>query len=113
MTETKNLKEWIALVARTKKLIQNLGTKDRLETTASIAQLHISIKASLEGWSQWLRNPNMMNHLNKEELKETFEIFKSLANEFLDLDLKMSRAVLKKAEKRLKEKKKKKESYIS
>lgn len=108
-----NLKQWIEKVKEYKKEIAKLETKDRLQTTASIFTLHGSIAASLNGWAQWLTNPSVMNQLTKEELEETFQVFKKLAEEFLDLDFKMTSSVLKKQKKKKRKKKVRGESYIS
>lgn len=110
------LEKWIKQVEENKKEIQKLRTKDRLEIVSSIAKLHTAIVASLQGWVTWLRNPTVMNQLSEEELKETFEVFKKLAVDFLELDLKMSSSVLKKSSKGRKKKRKRKEgskTYIT
>jgi len=112
MEEDNNLKKWIKQVETRKTEIDKLKVGDRLETTSSIAILHADLCASLHGWAQWLKNPNVMNQLSGEELKETFEIFKKQAKEFLDLDLKMTKSVLNKARKKEK-KKSKKTSYVA
>lgn len=111
MTEGQTLDKWIKDVEKSKKEINRLKTKDRLQTAASIAKLHTAILASLQGWAAWLKNPAVLDQLSEEELKETFEIYKKLAIEFLDLDLKMSSSVLKK--RRKKRKKKEEKGYIS
>jgi hypothetical protein len=113
MEENKKLEDWIEKTKKEKELIKTLGIKDRLELVASITKLHGSILASLQGWTSWLKNPVVMNYLSEKELKETFEIFKRLALEFLDLDIKMSSSVLKKVGKVKRKKKKSTSKYIS
>jgi len=107
------LKQWIERTKNEKELIKTLGIKDRLELVASITKLHGSILASLQGWTSWLKNPVVMNYLSEKELKETFEIFKRLALEFLDLDIKVSSSVLQKTRKVRHKKKKSPSKYIS
>ncbi len=103
------LDKWIKEVEKTREGIKTLTAEDRLKACSSIAKLHGAILGSLKGWSDWLKNPTVLDQLSEEELKETFEIFRHLALEFLDLDLKMTRAVLKKQPK----KKKSKNTYVS
>lgn len=114
--EEHTLEQWVKQVEANKKAIKDLDTKDRLAIAASIAKLHIAIAASLQGWAAWLRNPAVMDQLTEEELKETFETFRKLAVDFLDLDLKMSSSVLKKRGKKKRKKRKTKKGktgYIS
>lgn len=115
MTDLEMLKKWIKDVEKKKKEIEKLETKDRLALTASITQLHNSIIASLHGWAAWLRNPPVINNLSEKDLRETFEIFRKLAIQFLDLDLRMSTKVLQKQEKKPRKKlrKEKKATYVS
>lgn len=115
MSEENPLEKWIRDVEKTKKQIEKLKTKDRLQTAASIVKLHTSILASMQGWAMWLKNPAVLDQLTEAELKETFETFKKLALEFMELDLKMSSSVLKKRQKKRKKRKgkKKKTGYIS
>lgn len=96
------LKQWVKDLEKTKKSIKKLTTDDRLKTCASIAKLHTAILASMQGWLAWLKNPTVLDQLSEEELKETFEVFKKLALEFMDLDLKMSKSVLAKRPKKVK-----------
>jgi len=114
MSENGSEIKWIEQIKEYKKQIAALKTKDRLETAASISKLHVSISASLAGWLQWLKNPAIMSQLTQEELLETFETFKKLAEEFLELDLKVTRAVYRKQKKKkTKNKKKKDKAYIA
>lgn len=116
MKEENPLKKWITDVEKSKEEIEKLKTKDRLQTAAGIVKLHTAILASLQGWSMWLKNPAVLDQLSEEELKETFEVFKTLAIKFMDLDLKMSTSVMKKREKKKSRKRKKKgkeTGYIS
>ena len=87
------LKKWIKGVEATKRAIKRLKTEDRLQTCSGLLKIHTSIAASLHGWGAWLKNPAVLDQLSEEELKESFDVFKKLAVEFLDLDLKMSKSV--------------------
>lgn len=109
------LEKWIKEVKKRKKEIESFDLKDRLALVSSISKLHQDISASLQGWLAWLKNPQVMEKLGMEELKETFKIYKKLAIEFLDLDIKMSSIVLQKIKKRKtsKNKTKGRKTYIS
>jgi len=113
MSENSSEIKWVEQIKEYRKQIAALKTKDRLETTASISKLHVSIAASLSGWLQWLKNPAIMNQLTHEELLETFKVFKKLAEEFLELDLKITRAVYRKQKKKGPKRRKKKDAYIA
>jgi len=113
MTDLKILEKWILQIEERKKQIEKLETSDRLALTSSITYLHNSIIGSLEGWSHWLKNPPVMNQLTEKDLKEAFDVFKKLAIEFLDLDVKMSTKVLKKQKKKRKKKIKTKQTYVT
>jgi len=116
MTEEQenSLEDWIAQIEERKKEIADLKVKDRLALVSSITKLHNDIAASLTGWAQWLKNPPIIENLTEEELMETLEVFKRLAIDFMDLDIKMSRAVLARQVKKVKEKiKEKKSNYVA
>jgi len=105
--EGDQLEKWTEQIKASKEELELLKTGDRLETVAAIAKLHNAIAQSLYGWAHWLKNPSIMDYLTPEELAETFEVFKKLAIEFIDLDFKMSTSVMEKQKKAIKEKKEK------
>lgn len=112
-----NLEKWIKETKKSKEEIKKLKKKDRLETAASLVKLHNAISASLKGWAAWLTNPTVLDQLTEEELLETFKVFQKLALEFLDLDIKMTSAVLnrrkEKEKKQHRKKRRTKTGYIS
>lgn len=107
------LAQWIEQVAASKEEIIKMDPKDRLSIAAAIIQLHAALVSSMKGWAAWLGNLPTINQLNEEELKETFEVYKKLTIEFLDLDLKMSQAMLKKQFKKAVSKEKKQDKYVA
>lgn len=115
MADLEMLENWIKAIEERKKEIAKFEIKDRLSLVSSITKLHNAIAASLHGWAEWLKNPPIMEHLSEKELKETFEVYKKIAIDFMDLDVKMSGIVLKKQKKKRKGRKKKaqKEVYVA
>lgn len=107
------LAQWIEQVAASKEEISKMDPKDRLAIASAITQLHTALVSSLKGWAAWLGNLPTVDQLSEEELKETFEVYRKLTIEFLDLDLKMSKSMLTKQIKKIIPKAKKEHKYVA
>jgi len=91
-----NIKEWIKKVEKEIIDISSNKPNDRLDYNDSIYKCNIAIGASLNGWSEWLENPSIMNKFTQDELSEIHEEFKKIALLFLSYDIKWTKKLSKK-----------------
>ncbi len=67
--------------------VKDLKPKDRLDMVEAIALMNQYISSSCQGWAQWIYNPMVINKFNEKELKDLFDRFKKITNDFLDFDI--------------------------
>ncbi|MEX2725445.1 MAG: DUF2153 family protein [Candidatus Freyarchaeota archaeon] len=79
---------WVDETKRLLEMIKNSQKpRDRLEYVGSLAGLNLILARSVNGWDEWLRNPQIMNMLKEEELQQVYEKFKPIVISFLELDI--------------------------
>lgn len=78
---------WVNETKRILEIIKNQKPRDRLEYVGSLADLNIALARSVNGWDEWLRNPQIMTILTEEELQQVYEKFKPIVISFLELDI--------------------------
>lgn len=83
--------EWISKVEEEILAISNLEAKDRLETLDYVYRCLSAIDASLEGWSEWIGNPSIMNTFNEDDLNEMLDDFKKITALLLRHDIKWTK----------------------
>ncbi len=78
---------WVDETKRILEIIKNQTPRDRLEYVGSLADLNLALARSVNGWDEWLRNPQIMTMLTEEELQQVYEKFKPIVISFLELDI--------------------------
>jgi len=72
-----------------------------------------TVASSVAGWQQWLSNAITMQNFSEEELKKLVDEFEKIALAFLDLDIKYTKFLKNRLEKKKEKETKEKKSYIS
>jgi hypothetical protein len=78
---------WVDETKQILEIIKKQKPKDRLEYVGSLADLNLALARSVNGWDEWLRNPQIMTILTEEELRQVYERFKPIVISFLELDI--------------------------
>jgi hypothetical protein len=78
---------WVDETKRILEIIKKQKPRDRLEYVGSLADLNLALARSVNGWDEWLRNPQIMTILTEEELRQVYERFKPIVISFLELDI--------------------------
>ncbi len=78
---------WVDETKRILEIIKEQKPRDRLEYVGSLADLNLALARSVNGWDEWLRNPQIMTILTEEELRQVYERFKPIVISFLELDI--------------------------
>lgn len=108
------LEEYLKQVEeKIKELGEAKELKDRMEIHAAISELLYHFQGSLAGWAGWLQSASVMAKFSEKELKEFYNEMLKITKDFLILDVKATRVMLKKIEKKGKKKVKKRRNYVS
>jgi len=105
--------DWIKEVEKEKEKIKKWKTEDRLSYLAKLTFMNGTVASSVAGWQQWLSNAITMQNFSEEELKKLVDEFEKIALAFLDLDIKYTKFLKNRLEKKKKKETKEKKSYIS
>ena len=82
-----NIQEVRDSIILLKKEIETAEAKDRLDAVSRILQCIDFMRQSNAGWVQFLSNPQMVNQLDEEALKDIFARFKKMTVERIDSDV--------------------------
>ena len=82
-----NIQEVRDSIILLKKEIETAEAKDRLDAVSRILQCIDFMRQSNVGWVQFLSNPQMVNQLDEEALKDIFARFKKMTVERIDSDV--------------------------
>jgi len=82
-----NIQEVRDSIILLKKEIETAEAKDRLDAVSRILQCIDFMRQSNVGWVQFLSNPQMVNQLDEEALKDIFARFKQMTVARIDSDV--------------------------
>src|SRR5271155_520119 len=82
-----NIQEVRDSIILLKKEIEGAEAKDRLDADSRIFQSMDFMREGNAGWVQFLSNPQMVNQLDEEALKDIFGRFKKMTAERIDSDV--------------------------
>ena len=82
-----NIQEVRDSIILLRKEIETAEAKDRLDSVSRILQCIDFMRQSNAGWVQFLSNPQMVNQLDEEALKDIFARFKAMAVARIDSDV--------------------------
>lgn len=82
-----NIQEVRDSIILLKKEIETAEAKDRLDAVSRIIQCIDFMRQSNVGWVQFLSNPQMVNQLDEEALKDIFARFKEMTVARIDSDV--------------------------
>ena len=74
-------------ISKLKQVLSNEKTRDRVAYVSSILECVQFMKQSNIGWSSLLTNPQMVNGLDEEALKDIFEKFRNVTVKRIDDDI--------------------------
>lgn len=106
-------KDWTEEVKKSKKRLEQMSPKDRLDLLEAIIQCNLSVHSSTLGWNTWLANATVMKKFSKKELQEIYDSFVASAIQFLEFDIKWTKVLKKKKMRKKRKNKKDKTKYIS
>ena len=73
-----------------------LKDKDRLDLVGSLRFTIIALHREINGWIQWISNPEVSNKFDQEELEEMKKILTNFSKSFIKHEIKTSKKVVKK-----------------
>lgn len=82
-----NIQEVRDSIILLKKELETAEVKDRLDAVSRIIQCIDFLRQSNVGWVQFLSNPQMVNQLDEEALKDIFARFKEMTVARIDSDV--------------------------
>ncbi len=94
------------------KSLEKHKERDRLELVSSMRVALGGLEMSLQGWKQWVNNPNVMTRFKKEDLDKMNKKLIEFTKAFIEYDLEATKLGMKrglKARKKAEDKEKKKE----
>lgn len=91
------------------KSLEDYEGKDRLELVSSIRVALGGLDMSLQGWKQWVNNPNVMSRFEQEDLEKMNERLVRFTRSFIEYDLEATKLGMKRGLKARKKKAKKKQ----
>ena len=81
-----------------KQISEALASKspDRLELVRSMHVALLALNHSVWGWLQYVNNPDIMGKFSRDELNEIGNFLNKFAKEFIDYDIKVTKAGMEK-----------------
>jgi hypothetical protein len=70
--------------------LENVKDRDRLELVRSMRVALNALAQSLNGWMQWLNNPDVISMFNQEELEKMNKTVMDLVTPFIEYDIKVT-----------------------
>jgi len=99
------------------KSLEKSEKKDRLDLVSSMRVALGGLEMSLQGWKQWVNNPNIMTRFDREDLEKMNKKLVEFASTFIKYDMEATRLGMKrglKARKKAADKNKDKpEAYVT
>jgi hypothetical protein len=89
-------------IERNERVLEQIKTmeatkdKDRLELVRSIRFSLRALARSLNGWIEWIGNPDAISKFSQEELGEMYETITNLVKSFIKYDIKITNAGIQK-----------------
>lgn len=110
---------WIRVSEKILDQIKNLEKRkemDRLELVSSMRIALGGLEMSLQGWTQWVSNPNIMVRFRQKDLEKMNKKLIEFTRAFIEYDLEATKLGMKrglKARKKSENKKEKPEAYVT
>ena len=85
---------WVQRGERILERIKSLETskeRDRLELIRSMGFVLRALWNSVQGWMQWINNPDIMTKFSQEELDEMNKTITEYVKSFIEYDVKISK----------------------
>lgn len=86
-------------------------TPDRLELVKSMRVALLALNHSVWGWLQYVNNPDIMGKFTREELNEISNYLNKFAEGFIEYDIKVTKAGMKKRLSEIKQRRRSEQSF--
>jgi len=116
MTEEEEVisgKTYLEAMEHNLKTMEDAKPKDRLEYVKELMRCIQILALSVRGWSAWLANYNIVDTITLEEFQEIYPKMRQFIDDFVRLDLEITKKKFVEVEKKTPSKTVKKERYIS
>jgi len=89
------IKECTEHLKQIKELLE-VDEPDRLDLVKAMHTALLALNHSVWGWMQYVNNPDIMGKFNRDELDEISGFLNKYAEEFIEYDIKVTKAGMKK-----------------
>lgn len=90
---------------------QSADNPDRLELVRTMNVALLGLNHSVWGWLQYVNNPDIMSNFPRDELGEISQILNKFAEEFIDYDVKVTKAGMEKGLREIKQRQQGQQSF--